>query len=97
MKKAFAKTIPPREHCSAARLRRAQRGIWQRRFWEHTIRDERDYAAHMAYVHFNPVKHGLAASAAGWPYSSFHRCLAMGLYPADWAGGEEAVGGGERQ
>jgi putative transposase len=97
LKKSFSKAIPPGEHRSSARLRRAERGIWQRRFWEHTIRDDHDYAAHMDYVHFNPVRHGLATSAAGWPYSTFHRCLAMGLYPADWAGGQAMVGGGERR
>ncbi len=73
-------------------------GIWQRRFWEHTIRDERDYAAHMDYIHFNPVKHGLVAEARAWEYSSFRRCVAAGLYPAEWgrtAG--DAVNGGERE
>lgn len=49
------------------------------------IRNERDYATHIDYSHFNPVKHGLVASVADWPYSSFHRSLDMGLYPADWA------------
>jgi putative transposase len=97
LKKAFSKAMPPGEHRSPARLRRAERGIWQRRFWEHTIRDDRDYAAHMDYVHFNPVKHGFATSAAGWPYSTFHRCLAIGLYPTDWAGGQAMVEGGERR
>jgi putative transposase len=97
LKKAFTKLIPPGEYRSATRVRRTERGIWQRRFWEHTIRDERDYAAHMDYVHFNPVKHGLSTSVAGWPYSTFHRCLAIGLYPADWAGGHAIVDGGERR
>jgi hypothetical protein len=90
------KAIPPGEHRSTARLRRAERGIWQRRFWEHTIRDDLDYTAHMDYVHFNPVKHGFVTSAAAWPYSTFRRCLALGLYPADWAGGQAMVEGGER-
>jgi putative transposase len=52
--------------------------------WEHTIRDEADYAGHMDYVHFNPVKHGLVEHAANWPFSSFHRAVAYGLYAADW-------------
>ncbi len=85
LKKSFTKALPPAEHRSPVRRRRGERGIWQRRFWEHTIRDERDYASHMDYVHFNPVKHGLVARAADWPYSSFHRCVAAGLYPADWS------------
>jgi putative transposase len=67
LKKAFSKAMPPKEHRSATRLRRNERGIWQSRFWERTIRNERDYAARMDYFHFNRVKHGLAHSAAGWP------------------------------
>jgi hypothetical protein len=51
---------------------RGERGIWQQRYWEHTIRDDRDFAAHMDYTHFNPVKHGLVAHPADWPHSSFH-------------------------
>jgi hypothetical protein len=54
--------------------------------WEHTIRDERDYAAHVDYIHFHPVKHGLAAKARDWEYSSFRRCVAAELYPAEWDG-----------
>lgn len=71
-----------------AELKRSEalgRGIWQKRFWEHTIRDDRDYSTHMDYVHFNPVKHGLAAHPAEWPYSSFRRCVARGLYDTTWA------------
>jgi putative transposase len=85
IKTAFSITIPPEEPRSAARRRKGERGIWQRRFWEHTIRDERDYAAHLDYVHFNPVRHGLVTHATDWPYSSFRRCVALGLYPADWS------------
>jgi hypothetical protein len=53
-------------------------------FWEHTIRDDRDLAAHLDYIHFNPVKHGLAEHPAEWPHSSFRRCVAGGLYPTGW-------------
>jgi putative transposase len=60
--------------------------IWQRRYWEHTIRDERDFARHVDYIHINPVKHGLVACVADWPYSSFHRYVRRGLLPKDWAG-----------
>ncbi len=62
----------------------AERRIWQRRYWEDTIRDDRDFAAHLDYTHFNPVKHGLVAHPADWPHSSFRRCVASGMYPADW-------------
>jgi putative transposase len=61
-------------------------------------RDDRDFAAHMDYTHFNPVKHGLVARPADWPYSSFRRCVASGMYPADWRGGsDEPQQTGERQ
>ncbi|RJF70911.1 REP-associated tyrosine transposase [Rhodopseudomonas palustris] len=70
-------------------LRRHANGdlaLWQRRFWEHTIRDENDFARHVDYIHFNPVKHGLTARVGDWPYSSFHRFVRDGSLPADWAG-----------
>ena len=88
--------LPQEEHRSASRVSKGERGIWQRRFWEHTIRADQDYGAHPDYIHFNPVKHGLVADVARWPYSSFHRCVAEGLYPVGWAGGTiEAVDAGE--
>jgi putative transposase len=60
--------------------------LWQRRYWEHTIRDEDDFAQHVDYIHFNPVKHGLVARVADWPYSSFHHTVRHGKRPLDWAG-----------
>jgi len=86
IKKAFSKSVEPVEHRSPVRQQRHERGIWQRRFWEHAVRDERDYAVHMDYIHFNPVKHGFARTAAEWPFSSFRRCVARGFYPEDWIG-----------
>ena len=62
----------------------SQQGVWQKRYWEHTIRDDRDYAAHMDYIHLNPYKHGLVRNVKDWPYSSFHRLVEAGVYPADW-------------
>ncbi len=64
--------------------------LWQRRFWEHRIRDEADFEAHVDYIHFNPVKHGLAKQAGDWPYSSFHRYVSEGIVPNNWGG--EIVG-----
>jgi putative transposase len=66
--------------------------LWQRRFWEHTIRDEDDYARHVEYIHFNPLKHGLVSRVREWPYSSFHRYVRLGILPNDWAG--DVSGGG---
>lgn len=78
------------ERRSQVRIARGERGIWQRRFWEHLIRDESDLQAHMDYLHFNPVKHGQVSHVADWPYSTFHRLVKMGMYSADWAGSAEA-------
>jgi putative transposase len=99
IKAAFSKQLPKVEHRSSVRVARGERGIWQRRFWEHTLRDERDYAAHVDYVHFNPVKHGYAQAVKDWPYSTFHRYVAEGLYPVDWGGvdGDLVVDAGERR
>ena len=97
IKTNFSRRISGGEPLSASRLKRGERGIWQRRYWEHTIRDERDYAAHLDYIHFNPVKHGYVASPADWKFSSFHRSVRQGLYPAAWAGPDGGSGAwGER-
>ena len=86
IKTFFARGLPRTERLSRVRRADGERGLWQRRFWEHIIRDDEDYAAHMDYVHFNPVKHGLVASPADWPYSTFRACVSRGLYPPDWIG-----------
>ena len=91
IKSTFSRSLPATEHRSSSMIGRGERGIWQARYWEHTIRDDRDYAAHMDYTHFNPVKHGHAQNAADWPYSTFHPCVAKGLYPASWADGENGL------
>jgi putative transposase len=83
------KTVAHRRAAITAHDQRGERGIWQRRYWEHTIRDDHHFAAHMDYAHFNPVKHGLVAHPADWPHSSFHRCVDIGLYPAGWRGGSD--------
>ena len=85
IKMAFSKAIDPAKPLSTSRRKRGERGVWQRRFWDHTIRDEQDYARHLDYTHFNPVKHGLAPSAAAWPYPTFHRAVAEGRYPSSWS------------
>ena len=98
IKKAFTKAVPKSEYISPARAAKGERGIWQRRFWEHTIRNEHDYAAHVDYVHINPLKHGLVTRVADWPYSSFHRWVGRGDYPQDWAGSADAeISAGERK
>jgi putative transposase len=69
---------------SYSRLRRGDHGVWQPRYWEHTIRDERDFDRHFDYLHYNPVKHGHVACPHEWPYSSFHRWMTAGVYEKEW-------------
>ena len=71
---------------AAKRLPNGEIALWQRRFWEHTIRDETDFERHVNYIHFNPVKHRLVTRVHDWPHSSFHRYVRLGLLPADWGG-----------
>jgi putative transposase len=98
IKNRFARALPKEERLSAVRLARNERGIWQRRFWEHLIRDEADYARHVEYCYINPLKHGLVARVRDWPYSSFHRDVRAGLFPEDWGGEIERSGDfGERR
>lgn len=97
IKATFSRALPKGETVSASREEKGERGIWQRRFWEHTLRDERDLAVHADYVHFNPVKHGYVEHAADWPYSSFHRMVRLGIYPEAWASPKKlAAEAGER-
>lgn len=60
--------------------------LWQKRFWEHTIRDEADFACHFDYLHFNPVKHGYVGQISDWRFSTFHRYVKQGIYPHNWGG-----------
>lgn len=87
IKAAFSRAQPKTELRSASRAAKGERGIWQRRFWEHAVRDEADWRRHVDYIHFNPVKHGHVPRVADWPYSTFHDYVRRGLYPVDWGGG----------
>ncbi len=89
IKSGFSKAMPKTEYRTDVRIKRGERGIWQRRYWEHLIKNDADYQAHMDYVHINPVKHGLAKQVVDWPYSTFHRWVKRGVYKAHWAGGVE--------
>ena len=92
IKQRFARELPKHERISAVRRARHERGIWQRRFWEHLIRDEADYARHVEYCYINPVKHGLVSRVHDWPHSSFHRDVRARIFPEDWAGDVHADG-----
>ncbi|MFN0316650.1 MAG: REP-associated tyrosine transposase [Burkholderiales bacterium] len=89
IKAGFSRGLPKTEWRSAVRTARGERGIWQRRYWKYPIRDETDFRAHMDYVHFNPVKHGLVRCVTDWLYSTFHRLVRDGVYPPNWGGGCE--------
>ena len=74
---------------SRSRQNKQERAFWQRRFWEHMIRDDQDFINHVEYIHYNPVKHGLVAAPKEWQYSSFHRYVQAGLYDEMWGTGVE--------
>jgi putative transposase len=80
----YLESIGPGEPRSASRVKRGEAAIWQRRFWEHTLRDEEDLNRHMDYIHYNPVKHGLVGRVGDWPWSSFSRYVQSGRYEPDW-------------
>ncbi|MDD2775797.1 MAG: transposase [Gallionella sp.] len=96
IKNGFSRAIPKTEWRSQTRIQNGERGIWQRHYWEHYIRDKLDYQRHLDYVHVNPLKHGYVKRVSDWPYSTFHREVARGNYPMDWCGEiEAAVAGGD--
>ena len=86
IKAGFSRSIAKEEKISLSRQRKGERGIWQRRFWEHLIRDENDFTRHVDYIHYNPVKHGHVMQCCDWPYSSFHRYVREGFIAQDWGG-----------
>jgi putative transposase len=63
---------------------RAEKKVWQRRFWEHMIRDEEDWRRHVDYIHYNPVRHGYVRRPVDWIHGSFRRAVMMGWYGEDW-------------
>lgn len=88
IKAGFTRGLSGRGVAGGSRSGKGERRIWQRRYWEHLIRDENDFARHVDYIHFNPVKHGHVLRVRDWPYSSFHRYVDKGWLPADWAGAD---------
>jgi putative transposase len=86
IKAGFSRGLEEPSHRSKSKIARRERGLWQRRYWEHSIRDDADFEHHVNYVHFNPVKHGLVTQVQDWPFSSFHRYVRDGTLAADWGG-----------
>ncbi len=95
IKTGFSRGLPRKERITASRQRRWERGIWQRRYWEHRIRNDDDLLQHVHYIHDNPRKHGYVGRVADWPWSSFHRYVRAGLLPSDWGGGDIEIEAGE--
>jgi len=94
IKAGFSRKMEAGELVNGSRERKRERGIWQRRYWEHQIRDDVDLARHIDYIHFNPVKHEHVTVPAEWPYSSIHRYIRQGVLMPDWAAGVDASGSG---
>jgi putative transposase len=86
IKRSFTAAIDPdqRPHVFVSRQHKKEQAIWQRRFWEHRIRDQEDFNRHVDYIHYNPVKHGYVSRPGEWPYSSIHSYIRQGILPPDW-------------
>ncbi|MEW6449543.1 MAG: transposase [Pseudomonadota bacterium] len=85
IKGGFSRGLPTADR-SSSKIAKREKGIWQRRYWEHMIRDDADLSRHIDYIHFNPVKHGLAPCVSDWSHSSFHQYVKRGDLLADWGG-----------
>ena len=84
IKAGFSRRLPKDERIRTTRQTKRERGIWQRRYWEHQIRDEDDLARHVDYIHYNPVKHGLVSRPVDWPHSTLHGYIERGILTPDW-------------
>jgi putative transposase len=82
----YGKDLGLNLNVSTSRAKRKERNLWQRRFWEHLIRDEADFVQHCDYIHYNPVHHQLCQVPTDWQFSSVHRFIEQGIYPPSWGG-----------
>jgi putative transposase len=94
IKSGFSRRLERSERIGASRSTKRERGIWQRRYWEHQIRDEADLVRHVDYIHFNPVKHGWVPRPVDWPHSTLHGYIERGMVSENWCGGKEGEWGG---
>ena len=92
IKSSFSRGLK-RQTTSRGLVAKREKGIWQRRYWEHAIRNDADLDSHLDYIHYNPVKHGLVSRVADWPHSSFHRFVERGWLASDWGGDVKAAAG----
>lgn len=86
IKSGFSRGLPLATARSPSKIARREKGLWQRRYWEHAIRDDADLSRHVDYIHFNPVKHGYVSRVRDWAHSSFHQYVARGDLLPDWGG-----------
>ena len=93
IKAGFSRGLPGDEPRSRSKLGKRGRGLWQRRYSEHAIRNETDLVRHIDYIHYNPVKHGLVRRVCDWPHSSFKPYVARGDLPPDWDGDVSEIAG----
>ncbi|MDD3149488.1 MAG: transposase, partial [Candidatus Gastranaerophilales bacterium] len=90
IKTDFSKNIDKKEitnvekYVTESKKKKGEKGVWQRRYWEHTIKDENDLYLHLDYIHFNPVKHNYVTKVNDWLYSSFHKFVKEKLYDENW-------------
>ncbi|MDD5276926.1 MAG: transposase [Methylovulum sp.] len=89
IKAGFSRHFETAEHISSSRKSKGERGIWQRRFWEHLIRDDHDFERHVDYIHYNPVKHGYVKRPVDWAFSSIHRYIKAQIIDENWACGDD--------
>ena len=92
IKAGFSRGLSKTERINESRQSKRERGIWQRRYWEHLIRNDRDYAAHVDYIHINPVKHGYVIRAVDWPHSLIHQYVERGWAAPDWSVDPDDIG-----
>jgi putative transposase len=93
IKSGFSRQIPKGERINTSRRKKGERGIWQRRYWEHLIRDDYDYEKHVDYIHHNPVRHGHVKCATDWLYSSIHVYISKGILSHDWGYNDDGFDG----
>jgi putative transposase len=86
IKSKFSRELPAASMRSRSNIAKRHKSIWQRRYWEHAIRDDNDLARHIDYIHYNPVRHQYVSRVRDWPHSSFHRYVERGILPPDWGG-----------
>ena len=91
IKEAFTRAYGETHRLPARDMTRRARGeqaVWQRRYWEHLIRDERDFSAHLDHIHYNPARHGFVAAPRDWSHSTFSDWVLLGTYEANWGSDE---------